>query len=112
MAGYFVGEDVGNSDENAGFLHIAEFVVDSRAEGPHRGRKAHVGVNQGRNGGAAPADFVVQDFEILAVGAAGEKAGEGIGGRIGDQGLDGADKRVGIGKVPVQEIEDHVPAFA
>lgn len=44
----FFGIDVVDCNENSGLLHVAEIGIDHRAEHLHRGRQAHVGVDQRR----------------------------------------------------------------
>lgn len=103
-------EDFGDDKEDAAFLHVAELVVDRSAEHAHRGRQAHVGVDQGRDVVAELAHLAVKDLIVgLEIGAGEELRhllGVGLSGKFGD----GPHQMVAVGEMLFQEIQDHVPS--
>ena len=78
--------------EYAGFLHLAELVVDGGAEHAHGGTEAHVGVDQWRNVVAALAhlgvEYAVVGLEVVVY----EELGKLIGRGVDAQWLDGVSR--------------------
>ena len=54
-----------NRNQNTGFFHISEAVIDSRTKHTHRRRQAHVGIYQRRNVVAQFADFRIQHLIVF-----------------------------------------------
>ena len=108
MSHTFLLQYLVHSYEYAGFLHLAELVVDGGAEHAHGGTEAHVGVDQRRNVVAALAhlgvEYAVVGLEVVVY----EEFGKLIGRGVDVQWLDGGDKAVLVAKVLVQEVEYHV----
>ena len=66
-------EDLLDGDEDAGLLDVAEAVVDGGAEELHRGREAHIGIDQRRDVVTQLTDLGVEDALVfLEIGLAEE----------------------------------------
>ena len=107
----FFGIDVVDRNENSGLLHVAEIGIDHRAEHLHRGRQAHVGVDQRRYVFAVFPDLTGQDSVIFRIGASGEERLHLFGVEDKIDGMDVLDKVFPVGKVFVQEVEQYVPGL-
>ena len=64
VANAFLVEDLIYGDEDASLFDVAEAIVDGRAEHSHRGREAHVGVDQRRDIVATGPHLVVEDSVV------------------------------------------------
>lgn len=108
MAGFFGFVDVGDFDEDGGFLDAAEGLVDGGAEDFHGGGEAHVGVDEGGDVFAELTDGTGEDFIVLVVGGAVEDGLEALVVELDVDGVDGADELVVVPEVFVEEVEEEV----
>lgn len=112
MSALFLLSNFINIDKNATFFHLTEFVVDGSAEKSHRGRQIHIGIHQRRNVDAMGTHKLVEPLVIFLKIIAGEER-IGLCRAIGvAERLNGGDQRVGVGKIMVQKVEQHIAAFA
>ena len=101
-------QDLVDRDQDAGLLHLAEFVVDGGAEDAHLGREVHVGVDQRRHVDAELAHLLVEHLIVVAEVIVVEQAREPRLVPLDPQGHDGRHQLVRIREMAVEEIEDQV----
>ena len=101
-----------HGNEDARLLHVAEAVVDGGAEELHRGREAHVGVDQRRDVVAQLAHLAVENAVVGLEVILAEQLAQLLLGSLDFERLEGDDEVLAVVKVFLEEIENHVAAPA
>ena len=111
MSFFLFLEHFRESDEDAAFLYVAEFVVYCRAEHLHCRRETHVGVYERRDVKPLLTHRVVENAVVLAVVVSAEKPREAFGIHSRLKRIAGSDEMLRVGKMLVHEEKDHVAAY-
>lgn len=112
MPFFFAGVDVGDTDHDAGFFDITEFVVDGGAEGSHGGGEVHVGVDEGRDGLIVATDLVDEDLVVLFEVVPGKDIPDVFFAGLCDYRFFGGHEFFVVGEVGFQEPEDDITGSA
>ena len=112
MAHALLFENLVYGYEYAGFLHVAEPVVDCRAEEFHRWAEVHVGIDEGRDVVAHLAYLAVQNPVVGTEIVFAEEFLELLGVCLYLERLHRDDEVFLVVEVFLEEIENHVSSLA